>query len=115
MRRLLLTFMLGGFFLLNLHASLFYEDKKDKNDESGKRTIKQDPISVKWMDHCLLLHFSRSLGNVSILLIDDKGNILYEDSIVVHVLDDYYIPLEKSEGKMSLVMDGEELHMELEF
>lgn len=112
MRKLLLTLMLGGFFSLNLHASSFYEEKKDTDDKFGKRTIRQDPVSIELVDNCLLLHFSCSLGNISIQLIDDKGDILYNDSIVVFSSDDYCIPLEESVEKMSLIIDGKDLHIE---
>ena len=72
MKRILFLTLLS---CVGLCTHVMAEEKKGDLDKEEERSISHDPVKVEMSESMLTLHFMRSLGEVSIWIVDDRGTL----------------------------------------
>lgn len=89
------------------------EDKKGDRDEEEDRSISHDPVKVEMSESMLTLHFMRSLGEVFIWIVDDRGTLVYEESLLISSPQSYCVPMINCTENLRLIILGDNIDLEL--
>ena len=110
MKRILFLTLLG---CVGLCTHVMAEEKKGDRDEKEKRSISHASVKVEMSESMLTLHFMRSLGEVSIWIVDDRGTLVYEESLLISSPQSYCVPMINCTENLRLIILGDNIDLEL--
>lgn len=88
-------------------------ENKNECDEKEKRSISHAPVKVEMSESMLTLHFIAPLGDVSIWIVDDRGTLVYEESLLISSPQSYCVPMINCTENLRLIILGDNIDLEL--
>lgn len=88
-------------------------ENKNECDEKEKRSISYAPVKVEISESMLTLHFMRSLGEMSIWIVDDRGTLVYEESLLISSPQSCCIPVICCAKNLRLIIVGNGVDLEI--
>ena len=110
MKRILFLTLLS---CVGLCTHVMAEEKKGDLDKEEERSISHDPVKVEMSESMLTLHFMRSLGEVSIWIVDGRGTLVYEESLLISSPQSYCVPMINCTENLRLIILGDNIDLEL--
>ena len=110
MKRILFLTLLS---CVGLCTHVMAEEKKGDLDKEEERSISHDPVKVEMSESMLTLHFIFFLGDVSIWIVDDRGTLVYEESLLISSPQSYCVPMINCTENLRLIILGDNIDLEL--
>jgi len=110
MKRILFLTLLS---CVGLCTHVMAEEKKGDLDKEEERSISHAPVKVEMSESMLTLHFIAPLGDVSIWIVDDRGTLVYEESLLISSPQSYCVPMINCTENLRLIILGDNIDLEL--